>query len=212
MANDPLLRRILFTDECIFKSDGSINRHNEHHYAVDNPHCIKKTHVQGRFSVAVWAGIVGDHVIGPHFIEGRVNAATYSHFLDHELDDLFDELPYALRLNLFFQQDCHPAHTSSLAKAVLHRKFPGRWIGKGGPIEWPARTPDMTSLDFFLRGYVRDQVYQTLPDNVEDLKNRIRVAMGNVSPQMLARVRENFVKRVALCAEQDGGLFEHLLK
>jgi hypothetical protein len=30
------------------------------------------------------------------------------------------------------------------------RTFGGaRWIGRGGPISWPPRLPDITSLDFF---------------------------------------------------------------
>jgi hypothetical protein len=31
----------------------------------------------------------------------------------------------------------------------LDVKFPGRWIGRGGPIAWPPRSPDLTPLDIF---------------------------------------------------------------
>jgi hypothetical protein len=36
----------------------------------------------------------------------------------------------------------------------LDREMDGRWIGRGGPIAWPPRLPDLTPLDFFLWGYV----------------------------------------------------------
>ena len=38
---------------------------------------------------------------------------------------------------------------SAAAREVLNRDFNGRWIGRGGPITWPARSPDLTSSDFF---------------------------------------------------------------
>jgi len=33
---------------------------------------------------------------------------------------------------------------------TLNQMFSNRWIGKGGPISWPPKSPDLTSLDFFL--------------------------------------------------------------
>lgn len=71
--------------------------------------------------------------------------------------------------------------------------------------------PYLTPLDFFLWGYLKDQVYHTLPHNRDDLINRIQTAVLRISPQMLRRVRESFVRRVVLCEEHDGGYFEHLL-
>jgi hypothetical protein len=35
-----------------------------------------------------------------------------------------------------------------------------RWIGRGGSITWPPRSPDLTPLDFFLWGYAKNIVYQ----------------------------------------------------
>lgn len=83
VADDAFLRRILWTDECIFRSDGSINRHNEHHYAEENPHCRKIIHVQGRYNVNVWMGIFNDMIIGPYFFPENVNAqVTHIGFLN----------------------------------------------------------------------------------------------------------------------------------
>ena len=60
-------------------------------------------------------------------------------------------------------------------------------------------------------GFFKNKIYQTLPINKEDLKNRIRNACAEITPAMLDRVRENFMRRVALCLEEDGGYIEHLL-
>lgn len=214
MVNDAFLKKILWTDESVFHSDGRINRHNEHHYAEENSHCRKTTHIQGYYSVNVWAGILDDMIIGPFFFpkNHHVNGEIYADFIEHTLDDFLEDVPLALRRTIIFQQDGHPAHTSIVAQGNLNRKFPNRWIGKYSNFqEWPPRSPDLTPLDFFLWGYLKDQVYQTLPQNRDDLINRIQTAFLQVSPQMLSRVRESFVRRVVLCEEHNGGYFEHLL-
>ncbi|KAJ8893016.1 hypothetical protein PR048_005597 [Dryococelus australis] len=45
--------------------------------------------------------------------------------------------------------------------------FPGRWIGRDGPISWPPWSPNLTSLDFFMWGYVKDIVYATSVLNLQ---------------------------------------------
>jgi len=53
--------------------------------------------------------------------------------------------------------------------------FANRWIGRDGPTPWPPQSPDITPLDFFLWGYVKDKVFSTpVPDitNLEGKNNR----------------------------------------
>jgi len=214
IANDNFLKKILWTDECTFRSDGRINRHNEHHYAEENPHCLKETHVQGQYNVNVWMGMVDNRIIGPHFFPEHINitAEVYSEFLEETLPTLLDDIPLNIWPNIIYQQDSHPAHTSVLARAILNRRFMHRWIGIHSDFqEWPPRSPDLTPMDFFVWGYIRDQVYQTLPHNRGDLIEKIKAASRNITPAMINKVRQSFMRRVALCLEESGGYFEHLL-
>jgi len=87
-----------------------------------------------------------------------------------------------------------------------------RWIGIHSDFqEWPPRSPDLSPMDFFVWGYIRDQVYQTLPHNRGDLIEKIKAASRNITPAMINKVRQSFMRRVALCLEESGGYFEHLL-
>jgi len=159
-------------------------------------------------------GILENKIVGPYFFPEHVhiNADIYAAFLDETLSELLENIPLALLINMIFQQDGHPAHTSIAARTVLDRKFPNRWIGINSNLhEWPPRSPDLMPLDFFAWGYIKDQVYQTLSNSRRDLMNRIQNAAANISPDMLCRVRESFLRRIVLCAEQGGGYFEHLL-
>ncbi|GFX06491.1 uncharacterized protein TNCV_3017251 [Trichonephila clavipes] len=49
-----------------------------------------------------------------------------------------------------FQHDGAPAHFSADVRSASDTAYPGRWIGRGSPVNWPARLPDFSCLDFFL--------------------------------------------------------------
>ncbi|KAJ8915300.1 hypothetical protein NQ315_014808, partial [Exocentrus adspersus] len=70
-------RRMLFTDESSFANTGRNNRHNYHHYADQNPRLMRQDDHQHRFKVNVWAGICGEYVIGPHFLEGNLTGNVH---------------------------------------------------------------------------------------------------------------------------------------
>lgn len=89
--------------------------------------------------------------------------------------------------------------------------FPNRWIGIGGTIPWPPRSPDLNPLDFFLWGAVKDYIYSTEIRNLEDLEARMTVAYQMITPEMLAAARRNFVRRLHCCIECGGGQFEQML-
>ena len=50
-----------------------------------------------------------------------------------------------------------------------NRYFGKKWIGLGGPITWPPRSPDLTPFDFHLCDHMTFQVNQTPMDTVEEL-------------------------------------------
>ena len=49
---------------------------------------------------------------------------------------------------LYFQQDGAPAYYEFDVRCWLDKKFKKKWIGRRGPIEWPARSPDLTVPEF----------------------------------------------------------------
>ncbi|EFN80983.1 hypothetical protein EAI_12191, partial [Harpegnathos saltator] len=51
-----------------------------------------------------------------------------------------------------------PAHSSRTVREILNMRFSHRWMSRGGPITWPARSPDLNVLDYFVWGYVKSLV------------------------------------------------------
>ena len=60
----------------------------------------------------------------------------------------------------------------------MQAAFPGVWIGRGGPIAWPPRSPDLSPVDFFLWGFLKGLLYETPVETPEDLGGRILEAAG----------------------------------
>ena len=212
-ADPNFLSRILSTDESQFTRNGIVNLHNEHVWDHQNPHAKKTKSYQHRFSVNVWAGIIGNTLIGPFILPDRLNSQSYLQFLIDKEDDILEETPLAQRIaGIIFQHDGCPAHYGLQVRDWLNLKFPGGWIGRGGPIPWPARSPDLTPLDFYLWGFMKSYVYQVDIRTREQLIERIMEA-GDVVRQNLQQF--NMVrairKRLQKCVEQNGGHFEHLL-
>ena len=64
-----------------------------------------------------------------------------------------DERSTAELRQVMYQHDGCPAHNAIVAINALNQQFPNRWIGRGSPVQrFPARSPDLTHLDFCLWG------------------------------------------------------------
>ena len=72
-----------------------------------------------------------------------------------------------------FMRDGAPPHFSRVARQFLNQHFANKWIGRGDPIAWPARSPDFNPLDFHLWEHLKSIVHATSIENAEVLRNRI---------------------------------------
>lgn len=100
-------------------------------------------------------GIVDDFLIGPVFLPERLTDEVYRNFLEPTLPQFLDDVPLDTRYAMWFMHDGAPAHFSMLAREFLTVTYGDRWIGRGGPHLWPARSPDLNPLDFFLWGHLK---------------------------------------------------------
>lgn len=200
---------ILFTDEANFYINGEINHQNWRYWSDSNPNWTDPSKMQGAGKVMVWCGIWGTRIIGPFFVKGNMNSDVYLRMLQEEIvpsllneDGEFPE---------FFQQDGAPPHFGVSVRAWLDQQFPNRWIGRGGPIEWPARSPDLSPLDFYLWGHLKSLVYAKKIRNLDHLQERIVDACGRISSDVLNSVHIDWENRLKLCVQQNGSHIEHIM-
>lgn len=210
------LKSILWTDESKFSREGITNFHNLHQWADKdvNPHWKKKKSFQRRFSVNVWAGVIGRTLIGPHFLPDNLNGNSYLEFLQNDLPMLLEESGAPILVTereLIFQQDGCPAHWRLNVREHLNYCFPDSWIGRDGPIYWPARSPDLTPLDFFVWGRAKNLVYTNEEINSkEELITRINSAFEIMKEEIKLKTTTTEVRRRArACIRNRGSYFEH---
>ena len=82
---------------------------------------------------------------------------------------------------VIFMQDGAPPRFICFVTDVLNERFPDAWIGRGRPIPWPPRRPDLSPLDFFLWGYIKNIVYAEKIRNIQHLQERITSAIETVN-------------------------------
>lgn len=208
--NREFLSEILWTDEATFRSDGNVNLHNMHYWSDNNPHWLREVQHQGHWSLNVWCGILGGTIIGPYFFDQPLNGAAFLDFLENQLPILLEDVPLQLRQNMFFQLDGCPAHFSRNVREHLDRRYHHRWIGRGSLFPWPPRSPDLTCLDFYLWGRLKDIVYQIPPTTRDDMKIRIQEAILSLSRAEIEAAVMSTRERLQQCIECDGRQFEHL--
>jgi hypothetical protein len=83
----------LWTDEACFKREGVFNVHNDHFWARNK---------SWYFGVNVWAGFVGNIVLGPYLLPDRPTAQRCREFLETVLPGLLEDVPLAVRQRLWF--------------------------------------------------------------------------------------------------------------
>lgn len=122
-------------------------------------------------------------------------------------DYLFPKLDQIDSDDFIFQQDGAPAHTTRANIALLTQKLGDRVISRNGPVNWPARSCDLTPLDYFLWGYLKSKVYANKPATIQALKNNIIAEINTIQAAICEKVIENFDHRIDVCKSSRG---EHL--
>lgn len=155
--------------------------------------------------------------VGPVFFNVNVNGEIYLRLVRDLLPILLNglQLPEHIRRDIVYMHDGASAHFANPVRAYLNQHYEGAWIGRGGPIMWPARSPDLNPLDYFFWGHVKQIISQGNPElyqqreamgrMISDAFNRIRN-----DPALLQRSVEDIIRRANLCLEREGRHFEQI--
>ncbi|KZC15158.1 hypothetical protein WN55_07986 [Dufourea novaeangliae] len=103
------------------------------------------------------------------------------------------------------------AHYARRVRVALNELYPNKWIGRGGLVSWLPRSPDLTPLDFFLWGALKNAVYHEVPTTPENMKQRIIAACARISSETIRHAHDAAIRRLQLCIDANGHHFEHLL-
>ena len=135
------LSHVLFSDEANFANTRNVNRHNMHYWGNENPRWMRTVPFKHPWPANYWCGIVGDHVSGPYFFEGRLTEQVYVNFLQNVLLQLMKDVPLHVRMNMWMQYDGAPHHYALCSRQMMNESFDKKWIGRGSSVAWQPRSP-----------------------------------------------------------------------
>jgi hypothetical protein len=138
---------LVFVDEAQFTRDELQNCHIQRMWADENSYVILSSYEQQRFS-NIWAGICGNNLFGPHVLPNRLTGWNLQSFLGKQ-------------------------PTCTVQSRYLNWKFPGQRTGKGRPVAWPPRSPDLNPLRFCPWGHANRSLCPSPMADAEMFWNRI---------------------------------------
>lgn len=210
MENDDFLNNIIWTDESSFSTNGMFNRNNEHYWHTENPRQNQEVRLQGRHSFNVWIGMFRNRIIGPFIYEHRLTSERYLNLIRTDVLNALEDEPLAVLQNLWWQQDGAPPHNGRIVTDYLNNIFPNKWIGNRGFVHWPARSPDLTPLDYFLWGYIKNRLYKHTPQDIQVLRQNLIREVRAIPARTIQRAIFRMPRIIRKCIEVNGQLFEYL--
>ena len=112
---------------------------------------------------------------------------------------------------LFWQQARALSHWFRRARDFLDLHFGSQWTGRGGPVAWPPRSPDLTPCDYHLWSHIRHLVFRETARNIDHLKERFQSTVMEIDNDCRKTAIANFSLRMRHRAERRGDHVENLI-
>ena len=106
-------------------NSGIFSRHNKHFYSIDNnPRKYFEIRHQHRFSLNVWAEIIGNCFIGSYILPINLTGNQFLQFLQYKLGNHLDEIVLAISSDMFIQLDGAGPHYTVPVGTCLNAIYP----------------------------------------------------------------------------------------
>ena len=111
----------------------------------------------------------------------------------------------------WFQQDSATWHAVEATLDVLRPVFKDRTISSRADVVWPPRSYDLTPLDYYLWGAVKDKCYADKPETIDALKDSVREAIGEIQLHTIDNELKNWTNRVGYCMASRGSHLNEII-
>lgn len=142
-----------------------------------------------------------------------LNGQAYLDHLQNVLPPLIADLnlPVNIQNNLIFMQDGAAPHWAAAVRNHLNQVYAGRWIGRDGPIAWPARSPDLNPCDYYLWSKIKSTVYRGNMMIREEALTAIQQTFREIPALQIRNSTMAIERRLTECLRRGGQHFEQYL-
>ena len=195
-------KKIIFSDEAYFVFGGYVNKQNCLIWGTDYPHAYieKPTHPK---RVTVCCGFWSRGIIGTFFLEteqGKAFTVNGDYYRVMFNEFLFTKIEEENIGNIWFQQDGATCHTSEATLDVMRTVFEDRIFSRRADVVWPPWSCNVTPMDCYLWGAVKDKCYADKPETIHALKNNIREAdIDEIQLHTIDNVLKNWTDCLGYC-------------
>jgi hypothetical protein len=107
------------------------------------------------------------------------------------------------------QLDGTPPHFALHMHDYLNKTFPRWWIGRGSeaspaPSAWPPRSPNLTTPDNALWGFIKERVSKMQYRTTKVLRAGVEEAFTHMTPDYLRKTSARTWCRFQLCYDNEG--------
>jgi hypothetical protein len=129
------------------------------------------------------------HTFGPFFFHGSVTEQAYHDMFSEWLVPQLQQV--GTKDTVVLQLAGAPPHFAMHMHDYLNETFPRRWIGRGSEASpalfaWPPSSPDLTTPDNALWGFIKERVSKMWYCTTEVLWAAVEEAFTHVTPDYLA--------------------------
>ena len=113
---------------------------------------------------------------------------------------------------VWFQQDGATCHTAEAKLDVLRPVFEDRIISRRADVVWPPQSYDLTPLDYYLWGTVKDKCYADKPETIDAfLNDNIREAIGEIQLHTIDNIFKNWTDPGGYCMAHRGSHLNEII-
>jgi len=205
------------------------NSYNFLLWGDENPHTVRQGAFQYRWSINIWTGIktnrnkykLGNSLslflslaiflkthssnfqIGPYFLPPRLTGNVY--IRSWKMSCLcFSKTFHFVNAKSSFSSTTGFLRTFRVKRDILNARYPGKWMGRDGPIYWPTRSPDLNVLDYFIWSHVKDLIEHKRDGNEDKTREAIFAAFNAITPEMAHCATRNIAWRADFCLQERG--------
>lgn len=197
-----MVRKVLFSDEKRFDTDGVYNRQNDRVYAPNREEADRRGGIRRKTKfptgVMVWLGACYDGVTRPVIIEN--GTIDHQRYIDEILPFVLKDGQKLMGNEFTFQQDGATCHTHRHTQEWCKAHFRSFWPKS----RWPPNSPDISPLDYSIWDELCLQMNWEVVKDKKTLIDQIRAGAKKIRKEVVRRSVECWTNRVYQMLQKKG--------